>query len=76
MLKFPKLAGSKIIKILVDEFDFQVSRQRGSHVVLHKFVKDRKIVTVVPLHKEVKIGTIFSVLSLAEIKKDDFLKNL
>ena len=76
MSKFPRLAGSKIIKILVDKFDFQVSRQRGSHVVLHKFVKDRKITTIVPLHKEVQVGTIFGILSLAEIKKGDFLKNL
>ncbi len=76
MSKFPKLAGNKIVKILVDSFDFQVSRQKGSHIVLHRFVEGRKIVTVVPLHKEVKVGTIFGILSLAEIKKEDFLKNL
>lgn len=75
-LKFPRLAGNKIVKILVDNFDFQVSRQRGSHVVLYRFLKGRKIVTVVPLHKEVRVGTIFGVLSLAEIKKEDFLKKL
>ena len=76
MSKFPRLAGNKIVKILVDNFDFQVSRQRGSHVVLHRFLKGRKIVTVVPLHKEVMVGTIFGILSLAEIKKEDFLKKL
>ena len=76
MSKFPRLAGNKIVKILVDDFDFQVSRQRGSHVVLHRFLKGRKIVTIVPLHKEVKVGTIFGILSLAEIKKEDFLKKL
>ncbi len=76
MSKFPKLTARKIIKILVDDFDFQVSRQTGSHVVLHRFVGSRKIVTVIPMHKEVKTGTIFGILSLAEIKKEDFLKNL
>ncbi len=76
MSKFPKFAGSKIVKILVDKFDFQVSRQRGSHIVLYKFVKGRKIVTIIPLHKEVKVGTIFGILSLAQIKKEDFSKRL
>ena len=76
MSKFPRLAGSKIIKILVDKFDFQVSRQTGSHVVLYKLTEGRKIVTVIPLHKEVKVGTISGILSLAEIKKEDFLKNI
>ena len=76
MSKFPKLAASKIVKILADKFGFQVSRQTGSHVVLRKFVKGRKIVTVVPMHREVKVGTIFGILLLAEIKKEDFLKNL
>ncbi len=76
MSKFPKLSGSKIIKILIDRFGFQVSRQTGSHVVLHKFTDGGKIVTVVPLHKEVKVGTVFGVLSLAEIKKEDFLRNI
>ena len=75
MSRFPKLAGSKIVRVLVDRFGFQVSRQTGSHVVLRKFT-DRKIVTVVPMHKEVKVGTIFGILSLAEIRKEDFLKSL
>jgi len=64
------------VKILVDSFGFQVSRQTGSHVVLHRFANGKKAVTVVPMHKEVKTGTIFGILSLAEIKKEDFLKNL
>ena len=76
MSKFPKLAGGKIVRILVENFDFQVSRQTGSHVVLHRFFEGRKIVTVVPMHKEVKVGTIFGILSLAEIRKEDFLRNL
>ena len=74
MSKFPRLSAGKIIKILVEDFGFQVSRQTGSHVVLYKFVEGRKIVTVVPMHKEVKTGTIFGILSLGEIKKEDFLK--
>ena len=54
MSKLPKLSGQEIIKILVEEFGFEVARQKGSHVVLRKFEGREKIVTVVPLHREVK----------------------
>ncbi|MGC9085425.1 MAG: type II toxin-antitoxin system HicA family toxin [Thermoproteota archaeon] len=36
MLKLPKLSGQEIVKILVKEFGFEISRQRGSHAVLRK----------------------------------------
>ena len=73
MSKSPKLSGQEIVKILVKEFGFKISRQRRSHVVLRKFESGRKIVTVVPLHNEVTTGTLLGILRLAEIRKDDFL---
>jgi len=33
MSKLPKLSGKEIVKILVEKFEFEVIRQRGSHVV-------------------------------------------
>ena len=54
MSKLPKLSGREIVKILVEKFEFEVVRQRGSHVVLRKFKDGEKIVTVVPMHREVK----------------------
>ncbi|MDE0090874.1 MAG: type II toxin-antitoxin system HicA family toxin [Thaumarchaeota archaeon] len=73
MSKFPRLSGITLVKILVKKFSFQVARQTGSHVVLHKFADDNeKIVTVVPLHRDVKPGTLSSILALAKISKDEF----
>ncbi len=54
MSRSPKLSGEEVIKALVRKFGFKVSRQKGSHVVLVKYVDGRKIGTVVPLHKELK----------------------
>lgn len=76
MSKSPRQSGAQIIKVLVKEFGFEVVRQKGSHVVLRKFVAGKKIVTIVPVHKEVKLGTLFGILELGRIKKDDFLKKL
>jgi predicted RNA binding protein YcfA (HicA-like mRNA interferase family) len=57
-------------------FGFKVSRQKGSDVTLAKHEAGRKIVTVVPLHSELKPGTLLGILKLAEISRDDFLKAL
>ncbi len=76
MLKLLKISGKDVIKILVKYFDFEILRQRGSHVVLRKFDKGRKIVTVVPLHDELKTGTLSGILELAEIDKVEFIKKV
>jgi len=76
MSKLPKLSGEEVIKILVKKFGFKVSRQKGDHVTLVKHEAGRKIVTVVPLHSELKPGTLLGILKLAEISRDDFLKAL
>jgi len=72
--RLPRLSGYELIEILVKKFGFRVSRRRGSHVVLVKFVEEMKRVTVVPLHKELKPGTLLGVLDLAGIDRDEFIR--
>ena len=76
MSRLPKLSGKEVIKILVRDFGFEISRQRGSHVVLRKFEAGRKIVTVVPLHDELKRGTLLGIIKLAGIKREEFLEKI
>jgi len=76
MSRLPKLSGREVIRILIKEFGFEISRQRGSHVVLRKFCEGKKIVTVVPLHNEIKVGTLHGILELAKISKEEFIKKL
>ena len=76
MSKLPRLSGIEIIKILTKEFGFSVAHQKGSHVTLRKFVEGRKVVTVVPLHKEVKTGTLLGVLGLGGITREEFLARI
>ena len=44
-------------------------RQRGSHVVMRRGA----VGTVVPLHKELKTGTLAGILRQAELGQDEFL---
>ena len=66
-----KISGKECIKILCNRFGFEIIRQSGSHVILKK-ENGEKIGTVVPNHKELKIGTLKKVLKLAKIEEDDF----
>jgi predicted RNA binding protein YcfA (HicA-like mRNA interferase family) len=65
------ISGQQAVKIL-EKRGFAVARQRGSHVVLVKQEGSTKYTTVVPLHKELKRGTIRSVAKLAGLLPKDF----
>ncbi|SMH70202.1 type II toxin-antitoxin system HicA family toxin [Candidatus Nitrosotalea okcheonensis] len=41
-----------------------------------KFVNDRKIIVVVPNHKEIDPGTLLSIIGQSNMTKEDFFKNL
>ena len=73
MSKLKKISGKESVKILCNKFGFNIIRQRGSHVMLKKETSSGKIGTVVPMHKELKIGTLKSVLELAKIDEEEFI---
>ncbi|QQG38874.1 MAG: type II toxin-antitoxin system HicA family toxin [Candidatus Woesearchaeota archaeon] len=67
-----KISGKECVKILCNKFDFSIIRQTGSHIILKKVTPGGTVGTVVPNHKELKIGTLKGVLDLAKIKEEDF----
>lgn len=68
-VKLPVISGERLIKILVRE-GFTVRRQAGSHVVLQK----GNVVFSVPLHKELKKGTLKAILKQSGLSLEDLLK--
>ena len=75
MPKLPILSAKDVIKILT-KAGFNYSRQRGSHVVMVKFVNDKKIIVVVPNHKELDPGTLLSIIGQSNMTKEDFFSLL
>jgi predicted RNA binding protein YcfA (HicA-like mRNA interferase family) len=71
--KLSKISGKEMIKKL-EVFGFQQIRQKGSHVVLKKMTPNSEIGCVVPMHKELAIGTIHGILNQARISIDSFLE--
>ncbi|HLD05585.1 MAG TPA: type II toxin-antitoxin system HicA family toxin [Candidatus Nanoarchaeia archaeon] len=69
-----KISGKECVKILCNKFGFLIKRQTGSHIVLRKETPRGAVGTVVPNHKELKIGTLKSVLELAKVAEEEFVK--
>ncbi|ATZ60862.2 MAG: type II toxin-antitoxin system HicA family toxin [Methanosarcinales archaeon Met12] len=76
MPKLRKVSGEKVIRILCNKMGFEIGGKTGSHVRLSKMAPTGKVGTVVPIHKELKIGTLKGVLKLAKVDEDEFSKYL
>jgi predicted RNA binding protein YcfA (HicA-like mRNA interferase family) len=70
--KLRAVSGGVVIKILCNRFGFAVSGQSGSHVRLSKFTAQGKVGTVVPMHDELKLGTLKNILKLAGVDPEEF----
>ena len=66
------LSGKKVVNILCREFGFLFVSQKGSHAKLEKKTHLGKIVTIVPMHRELARGTLNGVLELAKIREQEF----
>ena len=71
MPKFPVVSGAQVIRAL-ERLGFQQVRQRGSHVVMRRNERG----CVVPLHKEVRIGTLTTIIRQAGLTPEQFFKAL
>ena len=75
-MKLPIVSGSQIIKLLEKE-GFTITRQKGSHISLHKKIENGKVIlVVVPKHKEIKKGTLLSIIKQTGMTRDEFIGKL
>ncbi len=64
------LSGRELIKIL-SKLGFAAKRQKGSHVILIKDSGSERVGCTVPLHKEIKLGTLKGILKQAKLTEED-----
>ena len=76
MPKLRNVSGEEVVKILCNKFGFQITGRKVSHVRLSKITPEGKVGTVVPMHKELKIGTLRGILKLAKIDIEEFSRYL
>ncbi|MGC8903483.1 MAG: type II toxin-antitoxin system HicA family toxin [Fervidobacterium sp.] len=51
---------------------FQAVRQRGSHIVMQKRTESSTITVPVPNHKEIRIGTLKSIIRQSQLTSKEF----
>ena len=73
MPKLPRLSGREICRIL-EANGFTQVRQRGSHVVMQLKSKDSTTTVPVPNHKDVKTGTLRSIIRQSGLPVSEFKK--
>jgi len=75
MPKLRRVSGKEAIRAL-ERLGFEKVRQRGSHVLLKKQTPEGAVGCVVPLHRELAIGTLRGILRQARITPEEFIENL
>ena len=75
MPRLRRVSAQQAIRAL-ERLGFVQVRQRGSHVVLKKQTPEGDIGCVVPLHDELAVGTLRSILRQARLTPDEFMEKL
>jgi predicted RNA binding protein YcfA (HicA-like mRNA interferase family) len=75
MPKLQRVSGKDTIKAL-ERLGFVQVRQKGSHIVLKKQTSEGEIGCVVPLHKELAVGTLRGILRQASVSVEEFIDSL
>ena len=65
------LSGKEICAIL-KKHGFEQVRQRGSHILMQKQVPGSTITVPVPDHKELRIGTLMSIIRQSQLDRSLF----
>lgn len=72
MAKLPVLSGDDVIKIL-KKIDYIFDHITGDHAILIKKNNPNRIISV-PLHYELKRGTLRGIIKYSGISRDEFLE--
>ncbi|MFH1053719.1 MAG: type II toxin-antitoxin system HicA family toxin [Candidatus Woesearchaeota archaeon] len=70
-MKLPLISGLNVIKRL-KKAGFIATRQKGSHVRLEKFDGEKTIKITVPLHPEIKKGTLNRIIKDVGLTSEEF----
>jgi predicted RNA binding protein YcfA (HicA-like mRNA interferase family) len=71
--RLPVVSGARLVRVL-EQVGWEVVRQRGSHVRLKH--SDRSTFLVVPLHRELKRGTLSGILRDAGLEREELRRLL
>jgi predicted RNA binding protein YcfA (HicA-like mRNA interferase family) len=69
--KLRVLSGLEVCRIL-NQHGFAEVRQRGSHIIMQKKMVDSTITIPIPNHKEIRYGTLLSIIRQSGLNRTVF----
>jgi predicted RNA binding protein YcfA (HicA-like mRNA interferase family) len=72
-MRLPLLSGRETVRTL-EHAGFQTVRQKGSHVRLERFKDGEVLKLTVPLHDELKKGTLLAIIKEAGLTVEEFVR--
>jgi len=69
--KLKVLSGIQVCKLL-ERYGFKEVRRKGSHIVMQKRTGNSTITVPIPNHKELKKGTLKSIIRQSGVSKEEF----
>jgi predicted RNA binding protein YcfA (HicA-like mRNA interferase family) len=74
MTKIPTDLSGRVLVRALEKIGFVVKRQRGSHIILRRVNPPARV--VVPDHKNLRVGTLRTILNTAGLTVEELLKLL
>ena len=71
MSKLPHISGREAVRAL-EKLGFVQLRQKGSHLIMRRGT----VGCVIPMHREIKIGTLIGILRQASVSAEEFIDAL
>ncbi|MBI4367111.1 MAG: type II toxin-antitoxin system HicA family toxin [Deltaproteobacteria bacterium] len=71
MARLKRLSGHEVCNFLAQHGFLQI-RQRGSHIIMQKKTTDSTITVPVPDHREIRIGTLLSIIRQSGLPRTIF----
>lgn len=79
-MKLPRNLGGKDLAALLGRYDYQVTRQTGSHIRLTSTYKGTEHHLTIPKHKPLRVGTLNSIVNevatYLEVEKQNLIDSL
>lgn len=74
-MRLPVVSGWDVVRAL-EKAGFRVVGRKGSHVRLKRKAEGRVYIVVVPLHRELKRGTLMSIIRRSGLSREEFIRLL
>ena len=71
MKRLRKLSGREVCKILSAN-GFNHVHQKGSHAIMQKSIENSTISVPIPMHNEIRLGTLQSIIRQSGIERSQF----